>query len=76
MAEDIVRILRVIEYTGTREAVETQVANSMYGEKTFMRPAGRVTIRVATLGTFPEILTKAYQVWPPVAPITEVEDGA
>lgn len=77
MAEDIVRVLRVIEYSGTRPEVEAQIANSMHGEKRFVKSlAGWVTIRVATIGTFPEILTNADQVESPVAPTTEVEDGA
>lgn len=50
--EDIVRILRVIEYVGPRSAIENQVMGSIHGERTF----GVVTIKAATVGTFPEIL--------------------
>lgn len=50
---DTIRILRVVEFTGPREQVERQVANSLHGEK---RLSNGVVIRVATLGAFPEIL--------------------
>lgn len=54
MAEDIVRVLRVIEYTGARSVVETTIANSLQGTKVVKD----LTIRVATLGAFPEILER------------------
>ncbi len=50
---DIIRVLRVIEYTGPRAAVENQVANSIHGEK---RLTNGVIIRVATVGAYPELL--------------------
>lgn len=50
---DIVRVLRVIEYTGPRGKVEDQVARSLHGEKRL--PTG-VTIKAATVGIYPEIL--------------------
>lgn len=55
MPEDMdnIRILRIIEYTGPREKVEDQVARSLHGEK---RLPNGVTIKVATIGTYPEIL--------------------
>ena len=54
---DIVRILRVIEYTGPRDLIEDQIAKSLHGEKRVEKLGGRaITIRVATLGAFPEIL--------------------
>lgn len=52
MVSDYVRVLRVIEYLGPREAVEKQVANSKHGDHYF----GDVIMRVATIGQFPEIL--------------------
>lgn len=58
MTEDTIRVLRVIEYTGPRSLVEKQIANSLHGEKR-TGPGEQITIRVATLGTFPEILEKA-----------------
>lgn len=62
--EDIIRVLRIVEYVGARSIVEKQVANSIHGEKVFTRSASgqlRIpcTIRATTLGTFPEILESA-----------------
>jgi len=54
-----VRVLRVIEYVGDRDWVEKQVAQSIQGEKRITR--GNITIgviKVATLGTYPEVLEK------------------
>ena len=55
MPEDMdnIRILRIIEYTGPREKVEDQVARSLHGEK---RLPNGVTIKAATVGTYPEII--------------------
>lgn len=53
MAEDIVRVLRIIEYTGPRSAVEAQIERSLQGTKKL--PNG-LAIRVATIGGYPEIL--------------------
>jgi hypothetical protein len=51
--EDIVRVLRVIEYVGPRDKIEKQLANSLHGP----RDCGNgVTIRAATIGSYPEIL--------------------
>jgi len=50
---DIVRVLRVIEYTGPRDKVEDQVARSLHGEK---RLPNGITIKAATVGSYPEIL--------------------
>jgi hypothetical protein len=59
MAREIVRVLRVIEYVGDREAVEDLVTKSIHGEKhisNYGKLLGQVTIRAATIGTYPEIL--------------------
>ena len=53
---DIVRVLRIIEYVGPRDQVEHQILKSLHGEKTFGPSGKEITIRVTTLGTFPEIL--------------------
>ena len=53
MMKDIVRVLRVIEYVGSREWVETQVKGSLHGER---KGIGDVIIKAATIGTYPEIL--------------------
>jgi len=56
MAEDIIRVLRVIEYVGPRDRVEETVASSVHGTK----DCGLgLTIRTATIGEFPEVLEKA-----------------
>lgn len=53
MTEDTVRILRIVEYTGPRSAVERHFINVLHGEK---RQTDGVVIKAATLGQFPEIL--------------------
>ena len=60
-AQDKVRVLRIVEFVGDRQVVEAQVANSLHGEKTYhnTKLGGYVTIRAATIGTYPEILTAA-----------------
>lgn len=57
--QDIVRVLRIIEYVGPRDIVEKTVAQSIHGTKTVpSRDGDRLVIRAATIGTFPEILDK------------------
>jgi len=56
MAEDQVRVLRILEYVGNRSAVEACVRNSIQGE--FQVQTKGYVIRAATIGTYPEILTK------------------
>lgn len=51
--DDIVRVVRIYEFSGPRALVEQQVANSIQGEK---RPGNGVTIKAATLGLYPELL--------------------
>lgn len=58
MPEDKVRILRIVEYIGSRSVVERQIANSIHGTRKF-GPSNEMTINVATIGEFPEILEKA-----------------
>jgi hypothetical protein len=53
---DIVRVLRVIEYVGPREAVEKQVSDSLHGQKQLNNG---VLIKAATIGNYPEILQSA-----------------
>ena len=53
---DQIRILRVIEYSGPREAVESQVANSIHVVKVV---STGVVIKAATIGAFPEVLDEA-----------------
>ena len=57
--EDVVRVLRLIEYEGPRSKVEKQLINSM---KSGTHQHGNgVTIRIATLGDFPTILDAAVE---------------
>lgn len=51
--QEIVRVLRVIEYTGPREIVENQVRLSIHGEK---KLKNGLVIRAATIGQYPEVL--------------------
>lgn len=54
---DVVRVLRVVEYVGPRNLVEAQVENSIHKvKKVSLRGLGAITIRAATIGTYPEIL--------------------
>lgn len=60
MSQDIVRVLRVVEYVGERALVERQVAGSLHGEKILQ--LGRLRIKAVTVGTYPEILDGLPQV--------------
>jgi hypothetical protein len=56
---EIVRIIRVLEYTGPREELEKcLVQNAVKGQVKF----GRITIREAIVGNFPEVLGEEW--WP------------
>jgi hypothetical protein len=55
---DTIRILRIIEYVGTREAVEEQIRLSLHGSREGVRGC---KITATTLGTFPEILAREEQ---------------
>lgn len=63
--KEIVRVLRVLEYTGPRDVIEQQLKNSLQdGEhhKQLWRKDrpdenGKYCIRVATVGRWPEVLT-------------------
>lgn len=50
--KDQVRVLRLIEYVGPREWVESTLERSVKGT----RHVGKGTIRAVTLGDYPEIL--------------------
>ena len=57
MSQDKIRVLRIIEYIGDREAVENQVTLSLHGEKRITTTnRGVIIIKAATIGTYPEIL--------------------
>ena len=59
---DRVRVLRIIEYEGPRDAIERQVAESIHGTKKFTWRGGTVHIRVATIGNYPEVLEELPEV--------------
>lgn len=63
MNEDIVRVLRIVEYVGPRSWVEATVAKSIHGTKDVSEymggPRQGKIIRAATIGTYPEILQRA-----------------
>lgn len=60
MTHDTIRVLRIIEYTGPRDWVERQIEHSITGTKEIESSTREMcTIRVATIGTYPEILETA-----------------
>jgi len=58
MKDDIISVLRIIQYTGPREWVERTISRSIKGTKDMS--FGR-TIKAATLGEFPDILVRAIE---------------
>lgn len=59
IGEDIVRVIRIVEYVGPRSAVERQIEGSLHGtKKGIYGPNGAVQITAVTLGLFPEIIGK------------------
>jgi hypothetical protein len=53
---DTIRILRIYEFVGPRNEVESQVAQSIQGSKIL---DNGIVITAATMGTYPEVLTEA-----------------
>ena len=53
---DQVRVLRILEYTGPRDAVEYEVSKSIHGSRDLY---GGVVVRATTIGNYPEILEGA-----------------
>lgn len=51
--EDIVRVIRIIEFVGPRNMIEKQVARSVHGVREF---GNGCKITAVTLGTYPEII--------------------
>lgn len=56
IVEDIIRVIRIIQYTGPRSAVEKQVDRSLHGMREITTTG--VTITATTLGLYPDILFK------------------
>lgn len=50
---EIVRVIRIYEFSGPRHVIEKQLAMSVQGEREFGNGG---TVRAATLGLFPEVL--------------------
>jgi len=59
MSEEIVEVLRVIRYRGTRSDVESAVARSVHGTRHLEYATSRwVDITAQTLDEFPRVLDK------------------
>jgi hypothetical protein len=54
--EDIVRVLRIVEYVGPRSWVEDQVSRSIQGTKVIVDGPRRKMIHAVTIGSYPGIL--------------------
>ncbi len=60
MSEDIIRVIRIIQYEGPRSKVEKQVANSLHGgPKDY---GNGVKIIAVTLGEWPDIIGRDEEV--------------
>lgn len=60
MNQDIIRVLRLIEYEGPRDVVEKQLKMSLHGTREGVRINGRTCrITAVTLDQFPKILEEA-----------------
>lgn len=62
MSEEIVRILRVVEYVGPRSAVEYQVSKSIQGTRQFPcrdkdNHSAQMRITAVTVGAFAEVIS-------------------
>lgn len=54
--DDIIRVLKIIEYVGPRSVVESQLSRSLGDGTKVFGPNNSMTIRIATVGSYPEIL--------------------
>lgn len=59
MSNDNVKVLRLIEYIGPRQAVEAAVRQSIHGSKTFNDGNSRLIITVITIGEYPLLLLES-----------------
>lgn len=69
MAEDIVRVLKIVEYVGPRSAVER--ALTVNGSWTMRKQSDGVVIRTAIVGQYPEVLEQAKEE-PEPEPVSEM----
>lgn len=58
MTPDVVRVLRVLEYVGPRDVIEKQIIAHSLRDGTHPFRHGQLVVRVATIGDYPEILSK------------------
>ena len=63
MAEDTIRVLRLYSFEGPRSMIEKQLERSL-ADRTNHPGIEGLTIKVATLGSFPEIMEQAQPVMP------------
>lgn len=62
MAEDIIRVLRIVEYVGPRSCVESEVSKSIHGARQFTlcdKEGKRQEVRITavTVGEFAEVIS-------------------
>ena len=56
-SEDIIRVIRILEYTGPREKVEENLnRRAVKGQQVWGPKEARHSIREALLGEFPELI--------------------
>ncbi len=58
MAQDNIRVLRVIEYSGPRAEVEKQISQSQPDGTRRFGTMSKIKMKIATVEDFPEILGK------------------
>lgn len=61
MAEDIVRVIKIVVYEGERSWVEKTLLSSITGTKEIPNTNG-CRIHAATLGSFPEVLVRKNEI--------------
>ena len=54
--EDIIRVIRIIEYVGPRRRIEKQIAHSIHGTRHIGNDCAFTAV---TLGEYPEIMRRA-----------------
>ena len=57
--EDIIRVFRLVTYTGPRSMVDKQLENSIHGSQRVIQQGKVMTINATSIGTFPDLLKHA-----------------
>jgi len=70
---EIVRVLRIVEYIGEREWVESTVTRSIHGTHIVGGPCGCNRICAATITEYPEILNQAKHIATILRPKAETQ---